>query len=307
MARMLKSYIVVGLFTMLALALPRSAKAADFHVGYFDGTSSITLVGQIVPGDAERFRQTLRKISDGDGVATHLYLFSPGGSIGEALEIGRLASQLAMTTIAPSYDAAANGPLSCFFRVSQTETDYEDIRWRYNRATGEGDARCNCASACFLIWAGGARRAGNYLGIHRAFYRPELFKQDDFDQAREKYRNMRHIIENYLDEMNVPGLVVDRMFSVSSTDIQPLAQEFVEIMQAPAAFDEYTRAFCPQEVAERENAAEVLKIAKAQGVSDAGVQVLNTALQAAYDKAFYCERDVRRKIFRKAYAKIGAE
>lgn len=277
------------------------ANGAEFKLGYFESTSSVTLLGRIVEGDFKRFKSLIKKVADQGDVVTHLYLFSPGGSVDEALKIGRLASKLALTTVAPFFNKSNPQKLLCSYRDSKTYQDYRDHSYTYHLGNGAGNPSCNCASSCFLIWTAGARRKGNYLGIHRTFFRPESFKKDTYQVARNRYVRLRRTVENYLEEMNVPNLVTDTMFSVASNRIEPLRNDLVKVLQGAPALDEYLRAHCPEETKLREQQQAALDAAKRKNSKQAKRAAAQKKFEAAYLRAYRCEIKVRRKIFRSAW------
>ena len=264
----------------------------------------MTVVGGIIKGDFQRFKSAIKKVADGGGIVTHVYIYSPGGSVDEAIKIGRLISRLAISTNAPGYNPQKPEERYCNFREHTTNTQFTDHKWYYNKYSRTGNRKCNCASACFLIWAAGARRAGNYLGVHRTFFKPESFKKDSYQVARKRYVRMRRVVENYLEEMNVPNLVVDTMFSIGSNKIEPLAPNFVNILQGGPALDEYLRAHCPTETLIRDGHKTALEALKSVGVKNkASIAKAEKAYNDAYVSACRCEIKVRRDIFKAAWAK----
>ena len=123
MLRFLKLCLTLLALLTFSLSIGR---AADLKIGYYNKTATITMVGPIVRGDYDRFRQTVGKIADEGGIVTHLYIFSPGGLVNEALNIGRLAGKLALTTVAPTYDPAVPekrqwtpGPGKCTYFIKE--------------------------------------------------------------------------------------------------------------------------------------------------------------------------------------------
>jgi hypothetical protein len=75
-----------------------------------------------------------------------------------------------------------------------------------------------CASACFLVYAGGAIRFGNYLAMHRPFLpREEARKLGDMEyEAAQK--EMMPKVRAYLADMDIDQYWIDRMFSANSQD-----------------------------------------------------------------------------------------
>jgi len=124
--------IATGIAAIGITAGASSVSAADIEVLETDSYPLIVIMGEIVSGDAEKFRKIATSV-DASGVI----LASPGGSLVEALEIGRIIQISGYITGVP-----------------------EDTV---------------CASACALIWlAGDERRAqeGALIGFH-ASYREE--------------------------------------------------------------------------------------------------------------------------------------
>ena len=305
MPRFLKLCLTLLALLTFSLSIGR---AADLKIGYYNKTATITMVGPIVRGDYDRFRQTVGKIADEGGIVTHLYIFSPGGLVNEALNIGRLAGKLALTTVAPTYDPAVPEKRQCSFREHTSPTKFVDHKWRYDAFKRSGNPACNCASACFLIWAAGAERQGNYLGIHRTFFRPQSFKEDSFAVARERYVKLRKSVTSYLTEMNIPNLVINTMFSVASNEIEPLAPQFVRILQGGVELEEYLRAHCTAESVLYDFHTSALELLNSLSTDKASGKYKDALgkRNAAYEKKFSCEVKVRKKIFTNAWAKVSA-
>lgn len=110
----------------------------------------ILIEGEIVPGDARKFERVVRDI--GRRVGT-VVLRSPGGSVPDAMAIGRLVRKLMLETEGPGF-SSENEEAAC-----QPEG-------------GHPNAVCVCASACFLIYAGGFPRNVSYVLLHRPFVNP---------------------------------------------------------------------------------------------------------------------------------------
>ena len=128
------------LLATLAIALTalfgNAAQAATITAETEDGTTTIYVMGEIVSGDEETFRRYATQHPD-----ANVGLWSPGGSLVTALEIGRMVHLNRYSTVVVK--------------------DYE------------------CASACALIWIAGATRIieeGGKVGFH-AGYRSENGRQ----------------------------------------------------------------------------------------------------------------------------------
>jgi hypothetical protein len=90
-------------------------------------------------------------------------LLSPGGSISEAIEIGRLVQRNLISTMAP----VSLGATKVLFTPAGSVMPKEDPAY----CKGPD---CICASACFLIWVGGIERSGNAIGLHRPYLDPDV-------------------------------------------------------------------------------------------------------------------------------------
>lgn len=122
--------IIRTLLLFVSLLIPVSASAADIQVIPAEGGYSYIIVeGEIVEGDAEKFRRIATQTPK-----AVVMLASPGGSLGQALEIGKVIQISGYST----------GVMDDFV----------------------------CASACALIWlAGEERKAGERakIGFHASY------------------------------------------------------------------------------------------------------------------------------------------
>lgn len=124
------------LMALMALLITVPAQAATIKAETSDGETTIIIAGEIVEGDDESFRRYATQYPD-----ANVALWSPGGSLVTALEIGRMVHINRYTTIVLK--------------------DYQ------------------CASACALIWIAGSTRMieeGGKVGFH-AGYRNENGRQ----------------------------------------------------------------------------------------------------------------------------------
>jgi hypothetical protein len=155
-------------------------------------------------------------------------LLSPGGSVEEAIKIGRLIRRA--------------------FIYTRTADD-----WRTAAGLGkvvllgakgkicEGPG-CYCASFCFLIWAAGVRRSGDTLGVHR----PTAADFGDMapGQATALYRDSLREIANYLEEMEIKRRYIDFMTDTSSRDIKWLTSEDRSELSDVPSFEEWLASAC---------------------------------------------------------------
>lgn len=133
-----------------ARSLEVSVETRD--LGPFGVSSSIYLSGPIESGDAEKFWNAVRVLDiENPGGRLHVTIDSPGGSVTEALDIGRLLNRLPlMSPITTTSSVGAKG----------------------NPTTMRGD----CASACILIYLGATYRffdPASRIGVHQFSFRDE--------------------------------------------------------------------------------------------------------------------------------------
>ena len=124
-------------------ATPASAldlRVAERDMGALGQETHIYMSGEIRAGDADRVAQRLGALRFGPGAVAHVVLDSPGGSLVDGMEIGRIVASL---------------PTTVTTDVGASETRAAD-----------------CASACVFIFMGGhyrSLREGSRLGVHQ-FY-----------------------------------------------------------------------------------------------------------------------------------------
>lgn len=188
-----KSRLFLALLLLSGAA--SSAQAAEMVI---DPNNQFYLIGKIVPGDFERFRSALRTAPD--GVQT-INLRSPGGSVIEAIKIGRLIRSLYLDTGAPFSREA--GP----YTKHNCSSDHPSVRRK---------GTCLCASACFLIWAGGLTPFGDLLYIHRISFDKEYYGSLSPSEADAKYEQGLHIVHDYLTEMGVPERYYEKLVRTPS-------------------------------------------------------------------------------------------
>ncbi|MGD1885570.1 MAG: hypothetical protein ACFB01_00255 [Cohaesibacteraceae bacterium] len=290
-------------FVAILSTPPNPAGAADMHLGLFDDQAVITILGGIEAGDDERFMEVLREGVRASGFVSVVNIFSRGGSVDAAINIGRAISDLSITTVVPFQVDEATGTHECRYRPTGAQTDTILTR---NFQTGAGDRACTCMSACFLIWSAGAERQGHYIGIHRTYFRPESFGADSFSQARERFSRLRLNVEDYLRSMNIPDLVIDTMYSVASDQIEPLDQEFIDILRTDPALEEYLNARCQAEFrSERDLRREAARLSAVDNPSfeqlSRAAEVQLQAIEASITLND-CRHAVRRVIFAEAWA-----
>jgi hypothetical protein len=193
----------------------------------------ILIKGKIETGDAAKF---LELLGPNYPFVKKVFLWSPGGYVAEAMRIGRIIRKNMLTTWAPvevGDDPVGNGLLV-------DPTDHQVPVARY-LCQGTG---CNCASACFLIWAAGVQRWGNALGLHRPTTSSTDFTDLPPDQASAAYRQWLSVIETYLSEMEIPRRYIEKLTDTSSNTISWVGWKDAFAMTEPPSIREWLLASC---------------------------------------------------------------
>ena len=107
-----------------------------------------------------------------------------------------------------------------------------------------GGPFCNCASACFLIWASGTVREGGHVGIHRFAWDAAEFSKRSVDQARADYAAEQTQFTDFLRKLDVPQTILDRLYATDSHSIYYLTWPEHELMQSTPYLEELTLAKC---------------------------------------------------------------
>ena len=162
--------------------------------------SGIIVEGDIELGDAIKLQTAVTEYNliNTSRVATRIYLRSKGGDVEEAMKMGDYIHRLRLETEIPT---SVNGHNDIFSWVSPNAKD-NNI----------------CASACFLIFAGGVVRQGNMLALHRPYLpRETAIKISDL-QYELIEKNIIAKVKKYLKDMEVDQFFVDKMMSNNSQD-----------------------------------------------------------------------------------------
>ncbi|WP_338833317.1 ATP-dependent Clp protease proteolytic subunit [Bradyrhizobium septentrionale] len=154
----------------------------------------VTITGEIDETTTAKLRRLLEELDlrslpgPDDRGSTHVKLNSPGGSVAEAMAIGRL------------------------FR-----------KYRMGAVVEPGAL---CASSCVLIYAGAVYRLGYnkkaLIGIHQPYF-PVPRGQISPEAVRNAYTAMLTNIRTYLTEMNVSPQLADEMLKTAPSDVRYLS------------------------------------------------------------------------------------
>jgi len=198
-----------------------------------DTCQTAMIKGTIDMGDGAKFAQFLQNNHPFLGV---VLLWSSGGSVEEAMKIGRLVRKDILTTRAP-YEVTLPHSVGSGSLI--------DPRLALAPvATVCDDHSCHCASACFLIWAAGVEREGNALGLHRPSTRSTSFADLPPERASGLYRLLLAEVERYLTEMEIPRRYIEIMTDTSSNDVRWLDLEEAWSLEEVPSVAEWIAAGC---------------------------------------------------------------
>jgi hypothetical protein len=187
--------------------------------------TSILIDGLIENGDADKFISVLKLMPYSP---LSVILRSPGGSITDALAIGRLVRRLLIPTEAP--EQFENGVATC-----PEATTFP----------GRSDS-CYCASACVLIWAAGVPRNIAYILLHRPYLDPTVNARLSLEESQEAEASLRNQVIQYLKDMSVPEKYATDMLSTPSD--QTLFINRIQMRDRvagyPASIDEWLMTKC---------------------------------------------------------------
>lgn len=146
---------------------------------------TVTITGEIAPGDAVRFEEFIKNVAD---IPTQAFLNSPGGSVSDALALGRALRRLEIST-------------------AMTASDI-------------------CLSACPYILAGGIARTvedGALVGVHQHYF-GENTALPAFLAVEDIQRGQGDVMV-YLAEMDIDPLVMQHALVTPPDEIYLLTTE----------------------------------------------------------------------------------
>ena len=174
----------------------------------------IVLIGDIVPGDDERFAAVLRQArSHGKAWETDrtLRLDSDGGDVATAMSIGRLVRKAQLTTIVQ------------------------------NNST--------CASACVLVLAGGIQRfawGDSRIGLHRPYFAdPNTATENGYEKFQQAYDSVLEAHRAYFKQMSIGSGLLEQMVKIPSNNvywIDHATASRLNLLGQDPAFAEWERA-----------------------------------------------------------------
>lgn len=245
-----------------------------------DGTiiRGVKLEGEIVPGDVQKLLEFYNAYGF---MVSPIFLRSKGGNVEEAMKMGIIIRRLRLKTRIPTLLDAGSQPID-FIKIDHQENMI-------------------CASACFLVYAGGASRFGNYLALHRpSLPREEARKINDAEyEALQK--QMLPKVKAYLTDMEIDQYWIDRMFAANSQErymptlseadsqlhhLMGFAPSLEEVVLSKCSQDPLSNALRPLSVDDKQKLIEDSKIFH---------QCQDTALSDMQSAAFKRENDAALK------------
>ena len=103
-----------------------------------------------------------------------------------------------------------------------------------------------CDSACAFIVFSAVTRKGGEVGLHRPYYEPAYFSKLSSEEASNKYKELDREVRIFLAEMNVPTIIIDKIFSIPSSEIEQLKVSAYNNLagESPPAQSEWLAARC---------------------------------------------------------------
>ena len=225
------------IFALLLLVTgtgPLSALDMNWALDKNEKLAYLNLWGKIEPGDDAKFRSVVTPLLRSGYIIFKINLFTGGGSVSAAKGIADQIKVLQTRTVAPTrFSDIVNGRF--------VERRYPSCWFDKQAGDGvvpnpvEGHSWCNCASACFFIWASGIVREGNHVGVHRIYYLNDAgrrFGQLSGPEAREQYQRDQRDVQSYLDSLDVPRSISDVMWATELENMHYLTKAELQLMES---------------------------------------------------------------------------
>src|ERR1700730_12483131 len=232
---------------LIAVSATRDGRALDMnvHTDEQEKLAYVNMWGPIESGDDQKFRSLVLPYVNAGYLIYKVNIYSGGGSVDAAMAIGDQIRTLQARTVAPfkltkiinNKKVITNTP-TCSFDEAKGGHIYPRLV--------TGPTWCDCASACFLIWASGAVREGGYVGIHRSYLKGREFGQLRPNEAERKYKEAQARYTAYLKKLDVPQALIDRLFSTDSHSMYYLTWPDHQLMQSTPYLEEMTYSRCGQ-------------------------------------------------------------
>jgi len=208
--------LIIHLFTLATLlVLPTSQLfAADIYIS--ENGYVISYSGKIESGD---YSEIISQIVSSKNLPATISLNSPGGSVTEAIKIGKLLRKGLFQSV-----IAENGI---------------------------------CNSSCFILWASAVRRIpasamlsynnkNAKLGLHRPYFSQDEYAKLNIQSASESYRSLEKDYRAYLESIGTPEELLDLMLKTKSSEAVFINDEEMvdKLGQVAPFYEEWLLAKC---------------------------------------------------------------
>lgn len=195
-------YFIKGIAFLMFYTSP--GLAADIWPEYSRSYTTVRIEGEIEEGDAITFEQIVK---ENYGTVNGVVIYSPGGNYYEAMKIGRAIRKLELNSMVPMTDERG--------RAECRDPDAKDPQ------------NCTCASSCFFIHIGGVHRGGDFMGVHRPYFKKGGFGELPQVSAKSEFEKLQETAKQYMKEMGVPKQVEENLLATPSDDILMLDKQTV--------------------------------------------------------------------------------
>lgn len=230
--------VLVCLWLVAGLTYGTQVGAADITFECQDDLCYVTLKGEIVGGDADRFAEAISEINGKQKIVRQVRLLSPGGSVSEGISIGRIVRDNLIFVVAPVFelyigfdtsgmsdeDVRARCETQCIQYLTDSST-YASTSSREAVNLGAVSFLTNkpvtydpdimCASSCALIAMAGVERSG-IIGLHHIYSKQT---SSDYEELNRLLDSASDEIDDYLRYVRAPNDVITRIFSTPSNDV----------------------------------------------------------------------------------------
>jgi hypothetical protein len=234
------------LFTVLfLLVLPSTCYALEMSVKLVsrEKLAYVNLWGSIDQDDSQKFQDTILPVIASGYLVYKINIFSSGGNVNAAMGIGNQIRELQTRTVAPFKEAVIINN-----KRVQTDTticSFEDGNgYQVYPRFVHGEPWCTCASACFLIWASGVVREGSVVGVHRPYRMGPDFGNLPVATARADYESIKQNYTAYLQKLDVPVSITEKLFANDSHEMQFLDPSELRLMESTPYLEEMTYSRC---------------------------------------------------------------
>lgn len=226
------------------------------------GQPAIRIEGEIVKGDLVKFKKLAAKHIQSNKSPLRVILDSKGGDVNESIEMGRvIRSLLASTYVWGNHIISSSSEVSKTVLERQANKSYSFANWRVvnpNEDIKETDIS-KCYSSCVLIFLAGIDKSVTdnqddrgqrieipSIGIHRPYFDQKYFSKLTPAQASAKYKNIEKLVGDYLIELGVSDLLMDRMLKSSSDSLELVSSEKFKAFfnKVEPYYEEYMLAKC---------------------------------------------------------------